>query len=146
MARAASGTAHRRRRRLGGWGRGATPTADGRGGGVTNVCGCVSVNDLTIRAAIIAGLATIALVLTGWRKTARATPKTSRGTATSPRQVPIQVIREPTAAYHSPNPVQRFVSFLASGGLALLVGAIIATVSAFAIAVIVTTMTNLLKD
>ena len=34
----------------------------------------------------------------------------------------------------------------ASGGLALLVGAVIATVSAFAIAVIVTTMTNLLKD
>jgi hypothetical protein len=106
----------------------------------------VSVNDLTIRAAVIAGLAIIALVLTGWRKTARATPKTSRGTATSPRQVPIRVVREPTPAYHSPNPVQRLVSLLASGGLALVVGAVIATVSAFAIAVIVTTMTNLLKD
>jgi hypothetical protein len=106
----------------------------------------VSVNDLTIRAAIIAGLAIVALVLTGWRKTARATPKTSRATATKPRQVAIEVVREPTPAYHPPNPVQRLLSLLSGGGLALLVGAVIATVSAFAIAVIVTTMTNLLKQ
>jgi hypothetical protein len=106
----------------------------------------VSVNDLTIRAAIVAGLAIVALVLTGWRKTARATPKTSRGTATKPRQVAVPVIREPTPAYHPPNPVQRLVSLVTSGGLALLVGAVIATVTAFAIAVIVTTMTNLLKQ
>jgi hypothetical protein len=106
----------------------------------------VSVNDLTIRAAIIAGLAILALVLTGWRKTARATPKTSRGTATAPRRVAVPVIREPTPAYHPPNPVQRLVSLFASGGLALLIGAVIATVTAFAIAVIVTTMTNLLKQ
>ena len=59
--------------------------------------------------------------------------------------MPIQVERRPTPAYHAPNP-QRLVALLASGGLALLVGAVIATVSAFAIAVIVTTMTNLLKD
>ena len=122
------------------------PAAAAIDGGVINVWGCVSVNDLTIRAAVIAGLAILALVLTGWRKTASATPKTSRGTATTPRQVPIQVDRQPTPAYHSPNPVQRLVSLLTSGGLALLVGAVIATVSAFAIAVIVTTMTNLLKD
>ena len=106
----------------------------------------MSVNDLTIRAAIIAGLAIIALVLTGWRKTARATPKTSRGTATTPRQVPVQVVRQPTPAYHPPNPVQRLIALLGSGGLTLLVGAVIATLSAFAIAVIVTTMTNLLKE
>jgi hypothetical protein len=106
----------------------------------------VSVNDITIRAAVIAGLAILALVLTGWRKTARATPKTSRGTATTPRQVPVQVERHPTPAYHAPNPVQRLVALLSSGGLALLVGAVIATIGAFTIAVIVTTMTNLLKD
>lgn len=106
----------------------------------------MSVNDLTIRAAIIAGLAIIALVLTGWRKTARATPKTSRGTATAPRQVPIQVVRQPTPAYHPPNAAQRMISLITSGGVALLVAAVIATVSAFAIAVIVTTMTNLLKQ
>jgi hypothetical protein len=88
----------------------------------------------------------VALVLTGWRKTARATPKTSRGTTTSPRQVPIQVVRQPTPAYHPPNPVQRLISLLTGGGIALVVAAVIATVSAFTIAVIVTTMTNLLKD
>ena len=64
----------------------------------------------------------------------------------TPRQVPIQVERRPTPAYHAPNPVQRLVALLSGGGLALLVGAVIATVSAFTIAVIVTTMTNLLKD
>ena len=112
--------------------------------GVINVCGCVSVNDLTIRAAIIAGLAIVALVLTGWRKTARATPKTSRG---RPRRRARcrSIERRPTPASR-PQSVQRLVALLASGGLALLVGAVIATVSAFAIAVIVTTMTNLLKD
>ena len=79
---------------------GGSGSPAGSGSGVINVWGRVSVNDLTIRAAVIAGLAIIALVLTGWRKTARATPKTSRGTATSPRQVPIRVVREPTPAYH----------------------------------------------
>jgi hypothetical protein len=44
------------------------------------------------------------------------------------------------------NPAQRLVSLFTSGGLALLVAAVIATVSAFAVAVIVTTLTNLLKD
>lgn len=140
-----SGIAQYRPARPGGRGRAGRATADGWGGGVTNVCGRVSVNDLTIRAAIIAGLAIVALMLTGWRKTARATPKTSRGTATRPRRVAVPVIREPTAAYHPPNPVQRLASLFAGGGLALLVGAVIATVTAFAIAVIVTTMTNLLK-
>jgi hypothetical protein len=146
MAMAARGIAQYRPSRRGGRGTAGRPTADGCGGGITNVCGRVSVNDLTIRAAIIAGLAIVALVLTGWRKTARATPKTSRATASSPRQAAVPVIREPTPAYHPPNPVQRLLSLVTSGGLALLVGAVIATVTAFAIAVIVTTMTNLLKQ
>jgi hypothetical protein len=60
--------------------------------------------------------------------------------------VPIQVVREATPAYHSPNPVQRLVSLVTGGGLALVVGAVIATVAAVAIAVIVTTMTNLLNQ
>jgi hypothetical protein len=106
----------------------------------------VSVNDLTIRAAITAGLAIIALVLAGWRKTARATPKTSRGDGTLPRQVPIMVERQPTPPYRPPNPAKRLIALVSSGGISLLVGAVIATMTAFAIAVIVTTMTNLLKQ
>lgn len=106
----------------------------------------MSVNDLTIRAAIITGLALIALVLTGWRKTARAIPKTSRETETTPRRMAIPVVREPTPAYRPPNPAQRLVALLSTGGLTLLLGAIIAIISAFAIAVVVTTMTDLLKQ
>lgn len=106
----------------------------------------MSVNDLTIRAAVVAGLAIAALVLTGWRKTARATPRTARGSATTPRRVPVHVVRQPTPAYHPPNPAQRLVSLVTGSGLALVVGAVIATATAFAIAVIVTTLTNLLKQ
>ena len=111
----------------------------GRGNGVASVGGCVSVNDLTIRAALVAGLAIVALLLTGWRKAARATPKTSRGTATTPRQVPFAVVRQPTPAYHPPNPAKRLWSLLASGVLTVVIGAVIATVMAFAVAMVVTT-------
>jgi hypothetical protein len=106
----------------------------------------VSVNDLTIRAALVAGLAIVALLLTGWRKTARATPKTSRGSSDGERRVPFAVVREPTPAYHAPNPVRRLWSLLASGGLTLIIGAIVATVTAFAVALVVTRMTDLLRQ
>jgi hypothetical protein len=106
----------------------------------------VSVNDLTIRAAVVAGLAIVALLLTGWRKAARATPKTSRGSSSQPRVVPYQVVRQPTPAYHAPNPVRRLWALVASGGLAVVIGAVLATVVAFAAAVVVTRMTDLLKQ
>ena len=102
------------------------------GGGVISVCGCVSVNDLTIRAAIIAGLAIVALVLTGWRKTARATPKTSRGTATTPRQVPVRGGSRADAGVSPAQPGAAAVSLLDERRARLVVGAVIATVSAFA--------------
>jgi hypothetical protein len=106
----------------------------------------VSVNDLTIRAAVIAGLAIVALVLTGWRKTARATPKTWRGGSSMPRQVPVMVERQPTPPYRPPNPARRLVALVSSGAISLVVAAVIATVTALGIALIVTTMTNLLKQ
>ncbi len=106
----------------------------------------MSVNDLTIRAAIVAGLAIVALLLTGWRKTARATPKTLRAETGEPRVVPIIVERQVTPPYRPPNPARRLIALVSSGGISVLVGAVIATVTAFAIAVVVTTMTNLLKQ
>ena len=105
----------------------------------------MSVNDLTIRAALVVGLALFALLLTGWRKTARATPKTSRGES-GPRQVPFSVARESTPAYTPPNPLKRLWSLLASGGLAVVVGAVIATSLAFAVSLVVIRMTDLLKQ
>lgn len=106
----------------------------------------MSVNDLTIRAAVIAGLAIVALVLTGWRKTARATPKTSRGNTSGPGAAPIIVDRHVTAPYRPPNPARRLIALLSSSAISIVVGAVIATVTAFAVAVVVTTMTNLLKQ
>jgi hypothetical protein len=106
----------------------------------------VSVNDLTIRAAFVAGLALFALLLTGWRKTARATPKTSRGVDGTLRRVPYAVVREPTPPYHAPNPLRRLWALVASGGLTVIIGAVIATVVAFGVSVIVTRMTDLLKQ
>lgn len=106
----------------------------------------MSVNDLTIRAALVVGLALVALLLTGWRKTARATPKTSRGPDGRPRQVPFAVVREPTPLYEPPSPLRRLWSLLASGGLTLVIGAVIATSLAFAVSVLVIRMTDLLKQ
>ncbi len=104
----------------------------------------MSVNDLTIRAALVAGLAMVALLLTGWRKAARATPKTARGDDHQPRQVPFAVVREATPAYHAPHPARRLWSLIAGGALTVVVGAVIATVLAFAVAVVVMRMTDLL--
>jgi hypothetical protein len=122
----------------------AAGTAHHRWTGFGSLGARVSVNDLTIRAALIAGLAIVALLLTGWRKAARATPKTARGDAHHPRQVPVAVVRQPTPAYHAPNPVRRLWSLLASGALTVVVGAVIATVLAVAVALVVTRMTDLL--
>lgn len=106
----------------------------------------MSVNDLTIRAALVVGLALVALLLTGWRKTARATPKTSRGGDRAARQVPFAVAREATPAYTPSSPLKRLWSLIASGGLAIVVGAVIATTFAFAVSLIVIRMTDLLKQ
>lgn len=115
-------------------------------GGVVSNVGClVSVNELTIRAALIAGLAIFALVMTGWRKTARATPKSTRGAAGSRGASPIAVERHATESYAAPTPLRRFGAIVASGGLSVVIAAILATVTAFGIAVVVTTMTSLLK-
>ena len=56
------------------------------------------------------------------------------------------MIREPTPPYHPPNPVQRLVVAGRQRRAGLVIGAVIATVTAFALAVIVTTMTDLLKQ
>jgi hypothetical protein len=94
----------------------------------------------------VAGLAMVALLLAGWRKTARAQPKPLRDQTRLARRVPhdlVQVVPEP---YHPAGLVRRIGAAVASGGLALIIGAVIATVTAFALAVIVTTLTNMLKQ
>lgn len=94
----------------------------------------------------IAGLAIVALVLAGWRKTARAQPKAPRTTLRPPRRTPYELVHATTEPYRAAGPVRRLWAAVASGGLVLVIGAVIATVTAFALAVIVTTLTDLLKQ
>ena len=63
-----------------------------------------------------------------------------------PRQIPVMVERQPTPPYRPPNPAKRLIALVSSGGISLVVAAVIATMTAFAVALIVTTMTNLLKQ
>ena len=104
----------------------------------------LSVDGLTTRAAWIAGLGLLALLLTGWRKTVRAQPR-GRRNAFVPDRDAVEVVHEPAEAYRRPGPVRRVLALGASGGLAIVTGAVAAIVISFAAAWAVTTVTSLLK-
>jgi hypothetical protein len=106
----------------------------------------VSITDVTIRMAWIAGLAVVALAMAGWRKTARAQPKTPRSAMQTPRRIPYEVHVAPAPLYRPAGVLRRLWAVIASTGLTLIIGAIIATIAGFSIAFIVTTMTDLLKQ
>lgn len=93
----------------------------------------------------IAGLALVALALAGWRKTARAQPKSPRNPMEPPRRIPYEVLSAPAPPYRPAGVLRRVWAIVASTGLTVVIGAIIATITAFSIAVVVTTMTDLLK-
>ena len=94
----------------------------------------------------IAGLAVAALLFAGWRKTARAQPKRPRSPHETPRRVPYELDEAAAPPYHPAGPLRRVWSVVASLGLALVIGAVIATVAAFGLAYVVTTLTDLLKQ
>ena len=102
----------------------------------------VSVDGLTVRAAFIAGLAIAALLLTGWRKPARAEPRSLRGSSQSSGVI---VDHVDTPIYKRPGIVRRLAAAVASGGIGVLVGVLSAIVVSFAIAWAVISMTNLLQ-
>jgi ABC-type nitrate/sulfonate/bicarbonate transport system permease component len=106
----------------------------------------VSINELTVRMAWLAGLAILALVLAGWRKTARAQPRPPRRPTDTPRRVPFQVEEQVAPPYHPPGPLRRLWAAVASTGLTLVIGAVLATVISFSLAWLVTTVTALLKS
>ena len=87
----------------------------------------LSVDGLTAQAAWIAGLAVGALVLAGWRKPARAKGRPPRVPWVRERQ-PIAVDHDPAPLYRRPGPIRRILAAIASGGLAVVTGAIAATV------------------
>ncbi len=100
---------------------------------------------LTVRTAIIAGLAIAALLLTGWRKPARAEPRSPRGVARrEPRAFAVEHHDAPL--YRRPGPIRRVLAAAASGGIAVLTGVLSAIVIAFALAFAIIWLTDLLQQ
>jgi hypothetical protein len=127
-------------------------------GSAGNVGDCVSVTlalsvtGLTTRAAVIAALAITALLLTGWRKPARAEPRSHRAGLVpvgAPRRDTgrsgIVVDHLDTPGERRPGPIRRVVALAASGGIGLLTGVLAAIVIAYAAAFAVIWLTNLLE-
>ena len=107
----------------------------------------VSVTDLTTQAGWMVALAMAALVATGWRKTARATARTPRREPVVRRKrVPIGIAETTVALYRRPNVVRRVWAVVASSGIAIVIGAVLAIVIAFGVAYAVITLTDLLKQ
>jgi hypothetical protein len=105
----------------------------------------VSITEVTTSAGWIAGLAIVALIATGWRKTARATANPAR--AWRPHRAPTGVEVKPVRTpIDQPVPVlKRVWSVLAGGVLAVWAGAVLATVLGFGVAYAVITLTHMLK-
>ena len=107
----------------------------------------LSVTGLTIKASIVAGLAIVALLLSGWRKPARAEPRSPRGERSSGHQTrAVAVDHFDTPEYRRPGPIRRVLALIASGGLAVLIGVVAAIVVAFGIALAIIRLTNLLQQ
>jgi len=94
----------------------------------------------------LAGLAVVALVLAGWRKTARAQPRAPRSPTDVPRRVPFEVTHGIARPYHGNGLLRRVWAVIASSGLAIVIGAVLATVVGFGLAWMVVTLTDLLKQ
>lgn len=102
----------------------------------------ISVSALTFRAALIGGLAIVALLIVGWRKPARAEPRSPRWRQ---KTVPgIVVDHRPTHLHRRPGLAHRLASLATSGALAVLTGVLIGIIVSFAIAAAVTYLTDLL--
>jgi hypothetical protein len=109
---------------------------------------CVGITEVTVAAGWIAGLAILALIATGWRKTARAAVDPARGAdpaVGSVGSLGAEVV-EMEAPIERPTPVLRRIGAAAAGGaLAVWIGAVVATVLGFGVAYGVITLTHMLK-
>jgi hypothetical protein len=89
----------------------------------------VSITDITVRVAVIAGCALVALLVIGWRQPARGTssaPDSDPETASEPPATLRQVLR------------RRALDLSALGGVALVAGVVVATLVSVVISLIVT--------
>ena len=95
----------------------------------------------------MAGLAIAALVFAGWRKNARAIPRTPRAQPKLRRgRVPIGIAEATVPLYKPPHPLRRLWAAFASTGLGIVIGVLTAIVIAFGSAYAVITLTDLLKS
>ena len=93
------------------------------------------------------GLAMVALIAAGWRKTARATVKTPRREPIVRRRwVPIGVGETTVPLYKRPNVLRRIWAVVASSAIAIMIGTVLAIIIAFGVSYIVITLTDLLKQ
>jgi ABC-type nitrate/sulfonate/bicarbonate transport system permease component len=107
----------------------------------------VSVTDLTTQAVWMAGLALVALVLAGWRKTARPTARTPRRQPVLRRNwEPIGIAETTTSLYKRPSLLRRLWAIVAGSGLAIVIGTVLAIVISFGLGYLVITLTDLLKQ
>ena len=95
----------------------------------------------------MAGLAIVALVLSGWRKPARAVPRPPRREPRIGRpRVPIGIAEATVPLYRPPNPLRRAWAAFASAGLGVVIGILTAIIIAFGAAFAVITLTDLLRS
>jgi len=121
---------------------------------------CVNVTEVTTIAGCVAGLGVIALTASGWRQPARVEPSSPRGLSGRLRQRLDALLRRPAASDDDgstptptvdstsvyPTPWWRRARSVAGGtGLALWSGAVAATVVGFAAALVVISLTSMLK-
>jgi hypothetical protein len=105
----------------------------------------VSTSELTIATAWIAVLAIVALVAAGWRKPARATANPARALRPRRARLGLQVV-EVATPLHRRTPWWRKIWALVAGStMALVMGAIAATLIGFGASWIVITLSHMLK-
>lgn len=132
----ANGMAHQRCRPSG---------ARAAGTSAGTMSSCVSITEVTTAAGWITGLAIVALIATGWRKTARAAAQSARGRAHGPNPSGVAVHETAAPLHRPPSALRRLWAVVAGTGLAIWVGAIFATVFGFGVAFLVITLTSMLK-
>lgn len=106
---------------------------------------CVSLEELTTASAWIAGLAIVALIAAGWRKPARASAPTAREGRRSRQQIPVELAEGEAYLHDRTSLARKIWAIAASSTLAVVIGAVIATVVAFGIAFTVIRLTDMLR-
>ncbi|MEO6156221.1 MAG: hypothetical protein ABIQ39_01175 [Ilumatobacteraceae bacterium] len=103
------------------------------------------ITEVTTAAGWIAGLAIVALIASGWRKPARATADPARAHRPSRAPIGIPLEETPVPMYRPASMWRRLWSIVGGTGLALVTGAVLATVVSFGAAYFVVTLSHMLK-